>query len=178
MPQTQEEPDASARPGDAVTVRVATLADDAALAALDGDSWSPLHAVTPRPAPPYGPYFDERHRPDDVLVAEAGGRLLGYVRVVPPTPLACNRHVLQINGLAVAAQARGRGVGRTLVRAVCAEVRRRGCRRITLRVLGHNAPARALYEAEGFVVEGVLPEEFFLDGEYVDDVLMGRALTD
>ncbi|MGO4421815.1 GNAT family N-acetyltransferase, partial [Streptomyces sp. MCAF7] len=26
------------------------------------------------------------------------------------------------------------------------------------------------------VVEGVLPGEFLLEGEYVDDVLMGRAL--
>jgi hypothetical protein len=26
------------------------------------------------------------------------------------------------------------------------------------------------------VVEGVLPEEFLLDGQYVDDVLMGRRL--
>ncbi|WP_143674119.1 GNAT family N-acetyltransferase, partial [Streptomyces caniscabiei] len=45
-----------------------------------------------------------------------------------------------------------------------------------LRVLGHNTPARKLYESEGFVVEGVLPEEFLIDGAYVDDVLMGRRL--
>ncbi|MBW8802021.1 MAG: GNAT family N-acetyltransferase, partial [Streptomyces sp.] len=31
-------------------------------------------------------------------------------------------------------------------------------------------------ESEGFAVEGVLPEEFLLAGEYVDDVLMGRRL--
>ncbi|GAA3366001.1 hypothetical protein GCM10017744_071030 [Streptomyces antimycoticus] len=57
--------------------------------------------------------------------------------------------------------------------------RRRGGRarpRITLRVLGHNTPARRLYASEGFAVEGVLPGEFLLAGEYVDDVLMGRSL--
>ncbi|RFU86868.1 N-acetyltransferase, partial [Streptomyces triticagri] len=70
----------------------------------------------------------------------------------------------------------GRGIGRALVRAACAAARDRGARRLTLRVLGHNVPARALYAAEGFVVEGVLPGEFLLDGEYVDDVLMGRAI--
>lgn len=43
-------------------------------------------------------------------------------------------------------------------------------------MLGHNAPARKLYESEGFVVEGILPEEFLLEGAYVDDVLMGRTL--
>ncbi|MCZ9342980.1 GNAT family N-acetyltransferase, partial [Streptomyces sp. TRM76130] len=38
-------------------------------------------------------------------------------------------------------------------------------------------PARRLYESEGFVVEGVLPGEFLLDGGYADDVLMGKSLT-
>lgn len=82
----------------------------------------------------------------------------------------------QIQGLAVADEARGAGVGRALLRAVQDEARRQGARRITLRVLGHNTPARKLYESEGFVVEGILPEEFLLEGEYVDDVLMGHSL--
>ncbi len=43
-------------------------------------------------------------------------------------------------------------------------------------MLGHNTPARKLYEAEGFEIEGVLPGEFLLDGVFVDDVLMGRPL--
>ncbi|MGW1227177.1 N-acetyltransferase family protein [Streptomyces sp. NPDC001478] len=163
-------------------VRRAVLADESALAELDRATWSTLHAVQPRPQPPYPPFFDERHPPGDILVAEAvngaGERApAGYIRVVPPTPLACNAHVRQIQGLAVATWARGRGIGRTLVRAACAEARREGANRITLRVLGHNTPARALYEAEGFTVEGVLPGEFFLNGRYVDDVLMGRPLT-
>ena len=50
-------------------------------------------------------------------------------------------------------------------------------RKLTLRVLGHNAPARALYAACGFVEEGVLRGLFFLDGAYVDDVLMAMDLT-
>ncbi|MEU9606791.1 N-acetyltransferase [Streptomyces sp. NPDC048057] len=163
-------------------VRPARATDDDALAALDGDTWSPLHAVTPRKAPPYGPFFHERNAPEDVLVAQDGepggadGAVLGYVKLVSPTPLPCNQHVRQIQGLAVARAARGRGVGRALVRAACEEARRQGAVRITLRVLGHNAPARALYEAEGFVVEGVLPGEFLLEGAYVDDVCMGRPL--
>ncbi|NED74569.1 GNAT family N-acetyltransferase, partial [Streptomyces sp. SID9944] len=56
------------------------------------------------------------------------------------------------------------------------EARRQGARRITLRVLGHNTPARRLYESEGYAVEGVLPGEFLLEGAYVDDVLMGRLV--
>ncbi|MFI8432495.1 GNAT family N-acetyltransferase [Streptomyces sp. NPDC079020] len=163
-------------------VRHAVLADDDALGELDRATWSTLHAVQPKPQPPYEPFFDERHRPGDFLVAEAhsaseGLRIAGYIRLALPTPLACNAHVRQIQGLAVAGWARGNGVARALLRAACAEARRQGANRVTLRVLGHNAPARALYASEGFAVEGVLSGEFFLHGRYVDDVLMGRSLT-
>lgn len=157
-------------------IRIALPDDDEELGALDRATWSYLHAVMPRPQPPYGPFFDERHAPEDHLVAELDRRIVGYIRLAFPTPLACNAHVRQIQGLAVAEEARGRGVGRALIRAAVEEARRRGARRLTLRVLGHNTPARKLYAAEGFAVEGLLPEEFLLDGEYVDDVLMGRSL--
>ncbi|MYW20732.1 GNAT family N-acetyltransferase [Streptomyces sp. SID2955] len=159
-----------------LSIRHARPGDDGDLALLDRATWSTLHAVTPEPEPPYGPFFDERHTPEDHLVAVAGGRLLGYVRITHPTPLAANAHVLAIQGFVVAEQARGRGVGRALIRAAVTEARRRGARRLTLRVLGHNTPARKLYESEGFAVEGVLPEEFHVGGAYVDDVLMGRGV--
>ncbi|WP_405808776.1 GNAT family N-acetyltransferase [Streptomyces sp. NBC_00210] len=158
-------------------IRPALRTDEAALGELDRDTWSPLHSVQPRPTPPYDPFFDSNHRPEHFLVAEdADGTVVGYVRLIPPTPLACNQHVRQIQGLAVAGRARGRGTGRALLRAACDEARRQGAVRMTLRVLGHNKPARALYESEGFAVEGVLPGEFYLDGQYVDDVMMGRGL--
>lgn len=157
-------------------IRTALPDDEEELALLDRVTWSTQHAVTPEPQPPYPPYFDERHTPDQFLVAELDRRIVGYIRLARPTPLAANTHVLQIQGLAVTEEVRGRGVGRILIRAAVEEARRRGARRLTLRVLGHNTPARKLYEAEGFAVEGVLPEEFLLDGRYVDDVLMGRTV--
>ncbi|MGS2587514.1 N-acetyltransferase family protein [Streptomyces hebeiensis] len=159
-------------------IRPADHADDDALADLDRRTWSTLHAVTPRPREPYGPFFDVLHPVEEFLVAEADDdRLAGYVRVVRPTPLVSNAHVRQIQGLAVDEWARGRGVARALLRAAALHARNQGARRLTLRVLGHNTPARRLYESEGFAVEGVLPGEFLLDGRYVDDVLMGVALT-
>ncbi|MEU5362741.1 GNAT family N-acetyltransferase [Streptomyces sp. NPDC005925] len=158
------------------SIRRAAVTDEDALARLDLATWSHLHAVTPRPEVP-APFFHEQCGPRDHLVAELAGRVVGYVRLGFPTRLASNAHVRQIRGLAVADEARGLGVGRALVRAAVEEARHLGARRITLRVLGHNTPARRLYESEGFVVEGVQPEEFRLDGTYVDDVLMGRFLV-
>jgi ribosomal protein S18 acetylase RimI-like enzyme len=157
-------------------IRPAFRSDDAELGELERDTWSPLHAVMERPREPFDPFFDARHRPEDFLVAEVDGRVAGFVRVAPPTPLAANAHVRQIQGLAVSEWARGRGAARALLRTAVVLARAQGARRLTLRVLGHNTPARGLYEAEGFVVEGVLPGEFLLEGRYVDDVLMGRSL--
>ncbi|MFE9247653.1 GNAT family N-acetyltransferase [Streptomyces sp. NPDC007088] len=161
-----------------VTLRLGHDRDDAALARLDADIWSTAHAVMPRPEQPLAPFFDgRRSRPEQHLIAELDGELAGYLRLLPPTPLPANAHVQAILGLAVAGRARGRGLGRALLRAAVARARELGARRVTLRVLGHNTPARRLYASEGFVVEGVLPGEMYLDGRYVDDVLMGRTLT-
>lgn len=157
-------------------IRPAVIDDEAALADMDRRTWSPLHSVQPRPEPPFDRFFTHRNRPENILVAEAGGPAVGYIRLVPASPLACHAHVRQIQGLAVDEGARGRGVARALLGAAYAEARRQGATRITLRVLGQNAPARRLYESEGFAVEGVLPGEFLLEGEYADDVLMGRRL--
>ncbi|MCX4909312.1 GNAT family N-acetyltransferase [Streptomyces sp. NBC_00878] len=158
------------------SIRTARRDDEEALGRLDRATWSYQHAVKPRDQPPYEPFFNERFGPRDHLVAELDGHIVGFVRIGFPTPLVSNAHVRQILGLAVAVEARGNGVGRALIRAVLAEARRQGALRITLRVLGHNTPARKLYESEGFVIEGIQPGEFYLDGEYVDDVLMGRSL--
>ncbi|MEW2247495.1 MULTISPECIES: GNAT family N-acetyltransferase [unclassified Streptomyces] len=157
-------------------IRTARAEDEDALSRLDRAVWSHLHAVSGPPAPG-APFFPKDAGPEAHLVAELDGRVVGYVRLGTPTPLPTNAHVRYIRGLAVAEEVRGRGVGRALLRAAVEEARAKGFRRITLRVLGHNTGARALYESEGFVVEGVQPEEFLLDGVYVDDVMMGKRLV-
>jgi RimJ/RimL family protein N-acetyltransferase len=160
----------------AVEIRVATDADEAALVALDRATWSTV--ATPAPPPPaeHG-FFDGRGGPRDVLVAVVDGAVAGYAHLGPATPVPSNAHVLMLHGLAVDPARQGRGVGRALVAAALADARGRGARRLRLRVLGHNAAARRVYEACGFVVEGVLREEFVLDGRYVDDVLMAVDLS-
>ncbi|MEU5877593.1 GNAT family N-acetyltransferase [Spirillospora sp. NPDC047279] len=157
-------------------IRTARRADDAVLADLDRRTWSPVHAVLPEP-PEGRHFFDVAHTPEQHLVAERDGRVVGYIRIVQPVPGPCGDHVRQIQGLAVDAAARGHGVGRALVEAACAEAARQGARRVTLRVLGWNAAAQRLYAAAGFAVEGVLRDEFRIDGQYVDDVLMARTLA-
>jgi RimJ/RimL family protein N-acetyltransferase len=151
-------------------IRPARPDDAAALRALDRAAWA--WANSPAPSAPEDKPFDV----DGVLVAEDGGELAGYVALGRPTQLESNRHVLAVRGLAVAPGHQRRGIGRALVRAAADAAREQGARRLTLRVLSTNPGARALYEACGFVVEGVQRDEFWLDGRYVDDVLMALSL--
>lgn len=62
--------------------------------------------------------------------------------------------VLQMDGICVAEQARGRGVGTALFQALFAKARRDGYRAITLDVIDSNPRARALYERLGFQATG------------------------
>ena len=161
---------------DDLIIRAARPEDERELAGLNRAAWSWLSDVAP-PPPEGAGVFDERHPPEQYLLAVLAGRIVGYVRQVPPTPLVSNRHVRQIQGLAVDGSVRGRGIGRALVEAACDAARVEGARRISLRVLGHNAPARRLYERCGFRTEGSLTEEFLIDGRYVDDIWMARRLV-
>jgi ribosomal protein S18 acetylase RimI-like enzyme len=158
------------------TIRVARADDEDALAKLDERTWTSL--VSPAPPPPPGtPFFDDGTRPEDVLVAEHDDAVAGYVRLDDGFPIPAHRHVRVIGGLAVDPDRRRLGIARRLVDAAVAEARRRGARKVTLRVLGHNTAARRVYESCGFVVEGVLRAEFRVDGADVDDVLMARSLA-
>lgn len=157
-----------------VAIRAAVATDAARVVAIDALTQSTENSPAGPPGPDRDPFA---HRPaSDVLVAELDGEVVGYANLERPSPLASNAHVWELSGLAVDPAVQGRGVARALVEAVAVEVRARGGRRLRLRVLGHNDRARGLYERAGFVVEGVLREEFLLDSAYVDDVLMARRL--
>lgn len=157
-------------------IRQAAAVDEPALRVLDRATWTSESSPAPTP-PPERSFFGPECAPRDVLVALDHGQIVGYIRIAPPTPLASNCHVLEIRGLSVDPGRRRQGIGRTLLDAAAEEAAGRGVRRLTLHVLSHNAAAQAVYARCGFSVEGVLREEFKLDGRYVDDVLMARAIV-
>jgi ribosomal protein S18 acetylase RimI-like enzyme len=159
-----------------VTVRAARPEDDRALLAIDRATWSTQSS--PAPAPSTGPFFNERTWPENVVVAEVEGQPVGWGKIEHPTELPASGHVWQVTGLAVDPLFEGRGIGRALMEALIELGRKRGGRRMTLRVFAPNERARRLYERLGFQVEGVLRGEFMVGrGEYVDDVLMALDLT-
>jgi ribosomal protein S18 acetylase RimI-like enzyme len=59
-----------------------------------------------------------------------------------------------MDGVCVAREARGQGIGSRLIDAICTEARRRGYAEVRLDVIDSNWRARALYERLGFAVAG------------------------
>jgi ribosomal protein S18 acetylase RimI-like enzyme len=165
-----------------ITVRRATLDDDAALQRIDRETWAPDNAVARAPGP--DDVFFARSGPDGVLLACDDAEVIGYVKLRPATGVPSNAHVMAIHGLAVRPAARGRRVARRLLNSAEDAARSAGATRLSLRVLGSNAGARALYAKQGYRIIGMYPGEFLLprgDGGAVvptDDVLMVKDLHD
>jgi ribosomal protein S18 acetylase RimI-like enzyme len=161
-----------------VQVRPARQADQAALTELDAIAWSAESGFPSTMAPDRGnaTFFDASNPPEAFLVAELDGRVVGYIRLKPPTKLPENAHVIQVQGLAVHPDTRCRGVAAGLLDTAEETLRERGTRKLTLRVLSTNEAAIRLYERHGFVREGTLLEEFCINGRFVDDVMMAKKL--
>lgn len=158
-------------------IRDAEPADLSSIHAIDMATFSPTNSPGEGPDP--GTHRLGEYPAGQLLVAEsATGRVQGYLAWGHPTPLASSRHVMQIQGLAVHPDHQGAGVGTELLDAVIALARHRGATKLSLRVLGTNVVARRMYTLAGFVVEGVLREEFLLQDRPVDDLLMAHYLGD
>jgi ribosomal-protein-alanine acetyltransferase len=83
----------------------------------------------------------------ELLVAVEDQTLLGYALVFHSR----RYRIARLYSIAVAAHARGRGVGLALMKALMAAARQRGALRLRLEVRQDNRAAIALYEQLGFV---------------------------
>ena len=85
----------------------------------------------------------------DVLVAEAGDRLLGFAFVSTLFPARAGTSALFMKDIFVTAGARSRGVGRALMRAVARLAGSRGCHHVAWNAEQANDRARAFYAGLG-----------------------------
>ena len=76
----------------------------------------------------------------------------------------------------VAAARAATGIGAALIEEAMKRARGLGVVKLELTVFPHNAPAIALYRKLGFREEGSCAARYFIDGRYIDAMLMGRDL--
>jgi L-amino acid N-acyltransferase YncA len=111
------------------------------------------------------------------IVATVDGRIAGWARVGPYSDRCVYAGVGE-HGVYVARAARGSGVGRALLDALCAAAEAAGLYKLTSRVFADNAASIAAHVAAGFDVVGVQRRHGRLDGAWKDCVLVERLLGD
>lgn len=92
------------------------------------------------------------------LLAFEGEEAVGLANCFTGFSTFAARPLVNIHDLAVSPGHRGKGIARALMQAVEAKARTRGACKITLEVLGGNAPARALYASLGYGNYALDPE--------------------
>ncbi len=92
----------------------------------------------------------ERHDSELLLAVDAQGEGLGFVQLYPSFTSVGTARIEILNDLFVAAQARGLGVARSLLRQAASDARARGSVELLLSTALDNAPAQSLYASEGW----------------------------
>jgi ribosomal-protein-alanine N-acetyltransferase len=114
-------------------------------------------------------YLTEVRRPISHLLAIVeGDKLLAYAGFWQVVDEA------EINNVAVAAEWRGKGLGKSLMLGVLDMARLLGCMRVNLEVRQSNAAAISVYEKCGFKAVGVRPG--YYEDNHEDAVLMSANL--
>ena len=108
------------------------------------------------------------------IVATYEGTLSGWLELhrLPPKRLS---HVAVLT-LAVAAPYRRRGIAGQLLARAYPWAQAVGVAKLQLSVRARNRAARALYEREGFVLEGCEKRQVFDAGVFEDNLLMAKFL--
>ena len=145
-------------------VRLPIQADLPALTQLDRRCWGPHNSPVV-----LDPNRSFTMSLDTTWVAVHHGVVVGYVNVDRSSGLPSQHHVRRIQAIAVDPDVRRLGIGSLLLDAAKSSAKAQGARKLTLRVMGSNPNALALYRKSGFGVEAHQRAEFNLNGQDVDD---------
>jgi L-amino acid N-acyltransferase YncA len=162
-------------PTSVVTIRPAVAPDAAAVSAIYNEGIAERVAT-----------FETRARSlveveawlaDDLpfLVAVDGDEVLGWARLTDYSDRCVYAGVAE-HGVYVAGAARGRGVGRRLLEALCEKAGEHGLYKVTSRIFSDNLASRAVHRAAGFEEVGIQRRHGRLDGEWKDCVLVERLV--
>jgi GNAT superfamily N-acetyltransferase len=104
------------------------------------------------------------------LVADRGGRLLGFASTGRSRDPDAGDETGELYGIYVRPEAWGHGVGRRLLTDAAETMRTAGFREATLWVLDDNPRARRFYEAAGWQVDGAEKEDIVLGDVRITEV--------
>jgi L-amino acid N-acyltransferase YncA len=161
-----------------VTIRPAQVADAAAIAAIYNQGIEERQATfetRPRAVQEIAGLLAESGSPP-FLVAQLDCEVAGWGRLSAYSPRSCYAGVGEAS-VYLERAARGQGLGRRLIEALCDAAERDGYWKIVGLLFPTNAGSVALCRAAGFREVGVYRRHGQLDGEWRDVVIVERLLA-
>jgi L-amino acid N-acyltransferase YncA len=125
--------------------------------------------------PPSWELFDASRRPEGRFVAELAGVVVGWAGLSPVSSRPCYAGVAE-NSVYVASEARGRGIGTALMRALADAARAAGIWTIQTSIFPENTASLALHERAGFRIVGRRERIAELDGVWRDTLFLELRL--
>ncbi|UUX49475.1 GNAT family N-acetyltransferase [Nisaea acidiphila] len=127
---------------------------------------------------PDWPQFDEKYLPDCRLVALSGKEVVGWIALTPVSKRSVYAGVAE-HSLYIAAHARGRGVGRLLLRELIEASERAGFWTLQTSIFPENEASIGLHESCGFRTVGrrerIAKMTYGpMEGQWRDTVIMER----
>jgi L-amino acid N-acyltransferase YncA len=117
--------------------------------------------------------WNASHFPEQRLVAELDGEVVGWAALSPVSSRCCYRGVAE-ESVYVAERARGRGVGLALLRRLVEAADEAGIWTIQAGIFPENVASVRLHERCGFRRVGIRERIARLDGEWRDVLLLER----
>ena len=162
----------------ALTVRVATVDDAAAIAAIYNEGIADRIATfetEPRTRGQIASLLAEKGDRYPTVVVERGGEVVAWAGAGAYRSRPAYAGVAE-HSVYVARAARGTGAGRAALEALCGAYAARGFWKIVSRIFPENTASLALHERCGFRVVGVYQRHGKLDGAWRDCVIVERLL--
>jgi L-amino acid N-acyltransferase YncA len=159
-------------------VRFAVAADAAAIARIYNqgiDDRIATFETEPRTADQIARQLAAKGDRFPTVVVVAGGEIVAYAGAGPYRDRPCYAGIAE-HSVYVDRAARGRGLGRIALDALCRVYEDRGFWKLLSRIFPENAASLALHEKCGFRVVGVYRRHGRLDGVWRDCVVVERLL--
>jgi len=154
-----------------------------AIAAMAPEDWNEVRRIyaegiatgnaTFETEPPAWETWDRSHRADSRLVARAGGRVVGWAALSKVSERCAYGGVAEVS-VYVAADARGRGVGRRLLEELVRSSEEAGVWTLQAGIFPENVASIAVHERCGFRLVGVREKLGKLRGAWRDVAQLER----
>jgi len=118
---------------------------------------------------------DRQARGREVLVAERDGKVAGFATYDQFRGGNGYVHAME-HSIVLGTDARGQGMGRALMKAICTHAAERGAHTMVAGISGENLSAVAFHAAIGFEHVGRLPQSGRKFGRWLDLVLMQKIV--